>query len=236
MHYIEKHKRLDIIDKDCLIDLVDNNIISELSLSKGESNYIKDKFNYAFEISRIKFSWNKRLSWEDYFEHLKKTCYLILNYFPNPNIDKVIIALLHDIKEDTNIECSTIRSIFWDYISDSIDVLTKKDLNNYIWNLSKTEIIEFEYDNIVSKLKNYRNEDYFSTLLNCSDINILDVKFADRLDNIQTIWICDMNKIIQKIYETQRYIMPLAMHYNKTAYKMLLEEINSLKIALNLSY
>jgi hypothetical protein len=60
--------------------------------------------------------------------------------------------------------------------------------------------------------------------------NTLDVKFADRIHNLKTQWNPDnIKKVLRKIKETKKYILPIAKETNPEAYKLLCEEIEKLE-------
>ena len=64
-----------------------------------------------------------------YFEyHLRGVVYLLseVNALPVKE-DTVVIALLHDILEDTSCTYETLRGIFGDSIANSVSILTKMD-------------------------------------------------------------------------------------------------------------
>lgn len=182
-------------------------------LNKKNSKKYEEIFNRAYFLSKAKFKHIFRDSWENYFEHLERTSLIILKEFPNPTFEKVILALLHDIYEDTSILDNTINLGFWENILENIKYLSKND-----------ERIVWEKDN--KKL-------YFERLLKCTDETIIDVKLADRIDNLRTIWCWGKEKIIKKIKETEKYIIPLAEN-NLVAKKLIIEEINKIKLSLNL--
>jgi (p)ppGpp synthase/HD superfamily hydrolase len=51
---------------------------------------------------------------------------IILNEFSNPTIDKVILALIHDILEDTMVNPQTIEMLFSKKILDKLIILSKR--------------------------------------------------------------------------------------------------------------
>jgi (p)ppGpp synthase/HD superfamily hydrolase len=178
--------------------------------------------NYAYSFSKISFNHIKRDSWEPYFRHLERTALIILNEFSNPTIDKVILALIHDILEDTMVNPQTIEMLFSKKILDKLIILSKRVARDESWYM--------KYPN-----KYWRNKDYFEKLLNCKDEVVIDVKLADRIDNLRTIWVWPKEKIKKKIAETRKYILPLAEKYNLKAKELLLKEIVKLEQTLNLS-
>ena len=194
------------INKDILYDNLLNIFEDKFLkwLSNKEKKQKKELFHRVYKLSEIKFKWKLRDSWEAYFEHLVRTATIILTEFENPTIDKVILALLHDIYEDTSILESTLWLIYSKDICNKIKFISKNDMS-------------LKWDN--------KKKAYFERLLKCTDETIIDVKLADRIDNLRTIWCWKKNKIIKKVIETRKYILPLAEKFNKKAYKILQNEI-----------
>lgn len=57
---------------------------------------------------------------------------IVLKELPNPNLNKILIALLHDIQEDLPEYADVVRSIYKDYIADGVNALSKKDWKLYL--------------------------------------------------------------------------------------------------------
>jgi len=51
---------------------------------------------------------------------------------------------------------------------------------------------------------------YFERLVACDDEDVLKVKLADRIDNLRTITCWSKEKILKKLQETEKYIVPIA--------------------------
>jgi uncharacterized phage protein (TIGR02220 family) len=222
---------------------------------------------------------------ERYFEHLKRTMEIVLRELPNPNLDKIIIALLHDVVEDLpRYDIKLIETIYGKYIANGVKELTKKSRKLYLNkeekeeykknihakkklittiknNLQKTyeeeitkvignkveemteqqiqsfltPVEEKRFMEIKTKLDHFekigkerRNEEYFGHLDRLPD-DYLDVKFADRIDNLRDMEHLSKEEIEKKIKETEKYFMHVAEKRNDTAYKLLTEAINDLK-------
>ena len=201
------------------------------------------KFLAAYHIVKRVFEETHRewiKPWEEkperYFNHLTWTMDIVLNELPNPNIDTVIISLLHDCIEDVEwMDYKTLKSIFWEYIAKWVESLSKKDLEEYY--LSKFEIERLnQYEKnkrddlkkeLIKSAKEKRQDHYFWHLDELDD-NILNVKFADRIHNLRTLDSLSQEKIVKKIRETEKYFLPVAKKRNPTAYKILKAEINDL--------
>jgi (p)ppGpp synthase/HD superfamily hydrolase len=57
---------------------------------------------------------------------------IILRDLDNPNLNKILIALLHDIQEDMPEYADSVRIIYGDYIADGVNALSKKPRENYL--------------------------------------------------------------------------------------------------------
>ena len=107
-------------------------------LSKKDEDVRDDMylFEQAYSLMKVTFKNEKRESWERYFEHLKGVMEIILRELPNPNLNKILIALLHDVQEDIPEYADVVRKVYGDYIADGVNELSKKDWKIY---LDKTE-------------------------------------------------------------------------------------------------
>jgi len=194
---------------DNLLNLFENKLLKWFSDKEKKQN--KELFHMVYKLSEIKFKWKFRDSWEPYFEHLVRTANIILTEFENLTIDKVLLALLHDIYEDTSV------------LDDTLLLIANKDIYKKIKFISKND------ETLIWENKKIQ---YFERLLTCTDLTIIDVKLADRIDNLRTIWCWGKGKIMKKIIETRKYILPLAEKFNKKAYKILQNEISKIEQTL----
>lgn len=99
-------------------------------------------FDQAYSLMKVAFKDNKRENWERYFEHLKGVMDIILRELPNPNLEKILIALLHDVQEDLPEYADAVRLIYGDKIADGVNALSKKPRENYLTeeNFTKEDI------------------------------------------------------------------------------------------------
>jgi len=89
-------------------------------------------FNWAYGLVKFKFQDIKRNNWERYFDHIiRVTQYVIINS-KKPSIKKTIIAMCHDLIEDTDISFSAVKEIFWTYIALWVNIITKKTIEEFI--------------------------------------------------------------------------------------------------------
>lgn len=88
---------------------------------------------------RMAFNDKHRESGEKYFRHLEGTMEIVLRELPNPSIEKVLIALLHDVIEDVPEYVDVIRKFYGDKIADGVNALSKKDWKLYMTPEEKKE-------------------------------------------------------------------------------------------------
>lgn len=96
---------------------------------------IKDEmylFEQAYSLMKVEFKNEKRESGERYFEHLKGVMEITMRELPNPNLSKILIALLHDVQEDIPEYADVVRKIYGNYIADGVNILSKKDWKLYL--------------------------------------------------------------------------------------------------------
>jgi (p)ppGpp synthase/HD superfamily hydrolase len=89
-------------------------------------------FEQAYSLMKVAFKNKKRDSGERYFEHLKGVMEITMRELPNPNINKILIALLHDVQEDIPEYADVVRSVYGEYIADGVNELSKKDREIYL--------------------------------------------------------------------------------------------------------
>jgi len=172
----------------------------------------KGKLRFAYNFSKVKFDWMYRKSWEPYFNHLVRTAEILINELWINDVDIVALALIHDLKEDTNAKDDTIKIRYWEKMLEKLRKLSKND------------------ESLEGKDKAEKTKNYFERLKNCEYRDVALVKLADRIDNLRTMkWIFKPEKIKRKIKETEEYLLPLAKKYSEKAYKIIKEEIRKLE-------
>jgi len=209
-----------------------------ISFNVDEINRIKK----AYDLIEHKVFWDLRDNGEKVFDHLRGVAHLILdkNIIPNPSVEKVIIALLHDAIEDTELDFHTISKLFWLKIAIAVQSISKnlwqdynqtdteiwKKLRNkeYFWHLESFEYM-LEYVRKLSKWQCF-SEDELRKITQ----NALDVKFADRIHNLSTQWDPDnTEKVQRKIVETETYFLKIAKETNPDTYRCIQAELFKLK-------
>ncbi len=187
-------------------------------------------FLTAYHLVKQVFSWKKRetttQNWEKEraFEHPKWVMKIILDELPNPDLIKIIIALLHDVIEDIPWMTEEIlEEIFLVNVAEWVKELSKIDWRLFLEEDEYNKIKEYEdrysenelkgqveYLEIKWKAKEKRNETYFGRLDELKE-RIFDAKCADRIHNLRTLGPMSAYKKAKKIIETKKYFMDEAL-------------------------
>lgn len=139
------------------------------------------------------------------FEHSKRVALILIDEntdFMPLKPEMVIVALLHDIKEDSFI-------LTWE----DIEMIFGKNIKEMVETLTKDKTLE----------KELRTEFYFKRLTTASS-EIKNIKLADRLDNIRDIGNCSPEKQKKYLKETVDFFLPLAKITNWLLYHLLKKE------------
>lgn len=136
------------------------------------------RINTAYALMKQEFEDKHRDSWERYFEHLREVTLIVINELENPNVEKVLIAILHDSIEDIELTFNEIKRFFWIRVAIWVQAISKNPFEEYlteserkkyekakewIWisgqskNIQYNETIKY----LEKKWKELRNEDYF---------------------------------------------------------------------------
>jgi len=144
----------------------------------------------AYNVAKDAFRDEEREDGGRYFEHLRATALILIDYLRVRNHILIIVALLHDIVEDKpSWPIERIKREFGEEVALLLDYCTKP---------SKSDYPEEERLRVYHNRFEYAPRDFFL------------VKLSDRLHNILTIWNCSPEKIARKIEETKRCYLPYA--------------------------
>lgn len=121
------------------------------------------------------------------------------------NIDVVSAGLLHDVVEDCGYTLQEIKENFNENIAQMVDCVSAIDNAKYKYDADDL----FEDENFV---KSSAEEQTFKKLIAIGKKNPMGfaIKFADRLHNLQTIECFDYSKQLEKVRESERWIIPIA--------------------------
>ena len=223
--------------------------ISGLEISEDDRLRIRK----AYFIAKKSFEEQKRDNNTSTFSHSKRVC-LILSNFKWIEIDDLIVAILHDIIEDTKITYQEIKNLFWQKIANSVQSLSKEKWFNFTYEIDKSVLNEslceclvkdfpnpcynLEEDDFLCKkpegmnreikrmAREIRNNSYFWSIAELSQRDMA-IKLADRLDALYTMWDLNLEKIERKIKETISYILPIAIENFPMIYDIMVRKINS---------
>lgn len=119
--------------------------------------------------------------------------------------DVISAALLHDVVEDCGYTLESIRENFNDEVASLVDAVSAIDNGQYEYD--DEEIFEDQ-----DFIKTSAEERTFKKLISLGKKDPLAfcIKFADRLHNLRTISIFERNKQLEKVRETEKWILPIA--------------------------
>jgi len=181
-----------------------DDLIKELSsyMKEDELKLIEKCYNY---VLKLHFG-EKRLTGEDYINHPLNVAYILSKN--NSDLETICAGLLHDVMDDCNVSKEEIENEFGSVIANLVDGVTKvNDLN-------------FDL-NSQSSIVNQRK--IFVGL--CEDVRVITVKLADRLHNMQTLWVLPEKKQKEKAKETLEILTPIAHRLGMNTFKSELEEL-----------
>lgn len=82
---------------------------------------MKQRLNTAIVLAAMKHDGQYDKSGEPYILHLMK----VMHYVKTKDEDLQIIAILHDIVEDTDVEIEYVRLVFGNRVADAVELLSK---------------------------------------------------------------------------------------------------------------
>lgn len=187
--------------------------IRDLTYEKLEEKvkkYITDKeelstIKKAYEFANEKHFGQKRLTGEDYIIHPLNVAYILTDI--KADFETLSAALLHDVVEDCNVSIDVIKKKFGPNITVLVDGVTK---------IGK---LNFSHDSELT-INNQRK-----ILVGLSeDVRVIIVKLADRLNNLQTLYVHSESKQKKIARETLDILTPIAGRLGINSLKQQLEE------------
>ena len=192
---MSKHQKDLTIDK--LMDKIKTYIVDEKEL-----DIIKEAYKFAYE----KHFGQKRLTGEEYIIHPLNVAYILTRI--NADYETLSAALLHDTIEDCNVTKEEIEEKFGHNIMTLVEGVTK--INKL--NLSGTT---------EALINNQRK-----ILVGLSeDVRVIIIKLADRLNNMQTLFVHSEKKQKETAKETLDILTPIADRLGINSIKQDLEEL-----------
>jgi len=187
--------------KDQITDNLDNMI----------SDKEKDLLDKAFLFAEESHKGQLRKTGEPFINHPLRVA-LILSQM-KLGVDAIIAGLLHDVVEDTEFSLQTIKSEFNEEVAFLVQSLTKISKIKYIKDQEKKETD--------SEKENFRN----MILAMAKDLRVVLIKLADRLDNMKSFWVFDLEKQKRKASESLEIFAPLAYRLGLTDIGAQLEDL-----------
>lgn len=178
------------------------------TVTKEEKDLIEDAYWIAKEAHRLQ----KRDDGERYFEHCRRVALILIEHGPI-NINEIVAALLHDCVEDCFFPAHFLERHFGPNIANAVDMLSKV-----------TPTFDEETGAVKEKIKK-GNAEYYRKIAE-SPTWIRRIKLADRLDNISdmSVWLKERKQ--KYLYETERYVLPIAVATDNNLHTALLERCN----------
>ncbi|MDA3859939.1 MAG: bifunctional (p)ppGpp synthetase/guanosine-3',5'-bis(diphosphate) 3'-pyrophosphohydrolase [Melioribacteraceae bacterium] len=186
--------------KELLDDLLK---ICKSHLSKVDEDMISRAFKLSFEAHKNDF----RSSGEPYFLHPYQVAIIVASEMPLDDIS-VVVALLHDVVEDTDFSLEFIAKEFSQEVADIVDGVTK--------------ISGVFTGQDLTQAENYRK----LLLSMIKDIRVILVKFADRLHNMRTLEFVPQLKQRRIAKETKEIYAPFANRFGLGKIKWELEDLS----------
>ncbi|MDR1254042.1 MAG: bifunctional (p)ppGpp synthetase/guanosine-3',5'-bis(diphosphate) 3'-pyrophosphohydrolase [Oscillospiraceae bacterium] len=149
----------------------------------------------------------KRYSGVPYISHPISVAYILVEW--GMDTESIVAALLHDIVEDTDVDLKCIQKQFGPVIANLVSGITK------IGKIPLSTKEEQQAENLRKML-----------IAMASDIRVIIIKLADRLNNMRTIGCLPKQKCRETARETMEIYAPIAHRLGMRAVKEELEDIS----------
>lgn len=179
-------------------------LIKREFVNNGSSTeFIEKAYNYA----KVAHKGQLRKDGQPYISHPVAVALILAKQ--GFNEDVVSGALLHDVVEDCGCTIEDLRKEFNSNVAQLVDCVSAIDKEKYVFD--KDDLYEDEEFKKISI-----EEQSFRKLIAIGKNNPLGfcIKFADRLHNLRTIETFDYSKQLEKVKETERWIIPIARILN----------------------
>lgn len=167
-------------------------------LNKSEIAEIKKAYEFAEKAHRGQF----RQTGEAYINHPLSVAKILTSVYVDKNT--IIAALLHDTIEDCGVEKEEIAELFGEEVAELVDGVTKINQLNF---RNKNAALMANHQKILVGL--------------VEDVRVIIIKFADRLNNLETLWVKSKEKQKETAEETLEILAPIAnrlgMHHLKAS-------------------
>ena len=178
--------------------------ITNRFIKKGYSTHMIAR---AYDLAKFLHRDQKRKGGLPYMTHPLEVAIILSNL--DFDSDVICAALLHDVVEDCGYTLEQINGDFNENVAQMVDCVSAIDKEQYVFN--ETDIYEdanFEKASI--------EEQSFKKLIALGKKNPLAfcIKFADRVHNLRTIDAFEYSKQLEKVKETEKWIIPIAKALN----------------------
>lgn len=178
--------------------------IKKIFIKNQSSTFLVEKaYAYAKELHKTQV----RKDGTPYLGHPVEVAYILAKR--GFDEDVVSAGLLHDVVEDCDCTIEQITQMFNENVAELVNSVSAIDKAKYIYDEDDIyESEDFEKASI--------EEQSFKKLISIGKKNSLGfcIKFADRLHNLSTIDCFPYNKQLEKLKETEKWIIPIAKILN----------------------
>lgn len=185
------------------IDKTFNNILINFEGKPESVQLINKAYSYAKKLHGTQMRKDGKL----YISHPVEVALILADL--GFDEDVVSAALLHDVVEDCNCNLQTLKLEFNNDVAEMVDCVSAIDKEKFVFdNDDLFEIESFEKASL--------EEQSFKKLISIGKKNPSGfcIKFADRLHNLRTINCFEYYKQLEKVKETERWILPIAKVLN----------------------
>ncbi|MBO5394449.1 MAG: HD domain-containing protein [Clostridia bacterium] len=179
-------------------------VIRSRFIKKG---YSCNMIERAYDLAKFLHRDQKRKDGKPYMSHPLEVAIILSNL--DFDADVICGALLHDVVEDCGYTLEQITENFNENVAEMVDCVSAIDKEQYVFN--DRDIYEDENFEKASI-----EEQSFKKLIALGKKNPLGfcIKFADRVHNLRTIEAFAYSKQLEKVKETEKWIIPIAKALN----------------------
>lgn len=112
--------------------MIEEYIYNNSGWSEERINKSLQAFTNAYELVKYKFQDIERNTGGRYFDHLVRVMDSVIKNTKDPSIKKTLIAICHDVIEDTDIDFYTLKSIFGTHVALGTLLISKEPIYIYL--------------------------------------------------------------------------------------------------------
>lgn len=156
----------------------------------------------AFELAERLHAGQKRKDGTPYVIHVVSVAYILQHL--NFDSDTICAALLHDVVEDCGYKVEDLKEQFGEVVAGIVDAVSAIEAKDYVFD----DDLYDDENNLKASVENKTYEKLLS--LGMKNRLAFVIKLADRVHNLSTIEPFAYAKQLEKVKETERWILPLA--------------------------